>query len=169
MKKIVCVIICISLSLCLVSCKNEELLTLENAENKIKTSISFGEVSVMSNVKKTATNNKDYYLECMATIRVFPTADYSFNNVSIVCGVYNARISKVSYYCGTKIDTSLDTKYKSMFGYPSPLWYGEIQLDKNGYGECTLYLYLYSDDCFENHPSREAWNIKIFDVKGTVV
>ena len=160
MRKLLSLIICVAICICASSCaRKTDMVTLEreNLSEYLSVDVTFGEVSVFNNESRI--NNGKYYLTCLATISVKPQGDFAFEGASVFCvldegGEWTPIETKKTG--GIKI---ADLMYD---------WEGRVSLDKEGYGETTVYLYCYSDTYDKIHPSFEEWKCYASGAKGTV-
>ena len=158
MKKILFIIIALAFAFCSVSCTKEpeEIeLTRDNAKEYLSATISFGNVEFISN--PSAIYGGKYYLTCTATISIKPRGDYIFKKASVACSLSKGGKWKVI----KKADgiTATDFLYK---------WSDSIEIDKEGYAETTVLIFLYSDDNTA-HPYQDEWECTVNSATGTVI
>ena len=158
MKKLIAVFLCFSYILCLFSCKKASGadISTDNIFDYVNISETYGDVSVTENVS--GTNSGKYYLTCTATLRVSPKGDYSFTDAFLVVGI-NGGGEWTAIQPGGKELNGVDLLYE---------WNGKIALDKDGYGETTVFMYCYSNTYDKMHPSRFVWYYSVASADGTV-
>ncbi len=155
MKKIICLLLCAIICLCCVSC--EKKISTDNMDDYVFIEISFGEITHEFNTTKLT--DETYYITCAATIIVKPRADYSFENASINLKLEIPAPWKIAHVASQMEKFSPDS-------FPS--WQGTINLDKNGYGEKTIFLYCYCDYFEGVHPAKYKIEQEITSVSGTL-
>lgn len=152
MKKLLCLIMCAVICFNFASCSEpaapEKItLTKDNVLDYVFIDVYFGEVNVYEN--ETFTYRGKYYLTCVATISVKPKGDFRFEDASLACNV--------------ETDNWLPS-YSAADSYNYT-----IMLDKDGYGEKSIFVYGYSDMYQLLHPSRVAWDLFPYKANGTVI
>ena len=158
MRRFVCVLMCIALCGCFISCsaESEEVaLSRDNISEYVSVEVTFGEVNVADN--ESTIHKSKYYLTCLATITVKPKGDYVFTDTSVSC-VLDEGGRWFPIRASGSVSAS-DLLYD---------WSGSVQLDKEGYGEAAVSLYCYSDTYDKMHPSAENWECYASSASGTV-
>ena len=158
MRRFACLLLCIALCGCFVSCSSEpEEVTLskDNISEYVSVEVTFGEVDVADN--ESTIHRGKYYLTCLATITVKPKGDYIFTNTSVSCV-----LDEGGRWLPVRASGSVSAS--DLLYY----WSGNIQLDKEGYGETTVSVFCYSDTYDKMHPSAENWACYTLSGSGTV-
>lgn len=158
MKKAIAILLCVACMLCLTSCNKsrETQLTTDNAFNYVHHTLTFGEITVRENTKP-AINSGKYYITCTATLRIAPSADYSFSDAFIWLGF--------DFKDGWRaIRVGNNTAGTSILY----TWDDVIHLDKDGYAIRTIELFCYSNDYDKLHPSRAKYEYSLASADGTV-
>lgn len=160
MKKIICLLLCIALCSCFVSCNKEPeeiTLTKENFSDYAFIDINFGEVTITETDASIWNQDEKYYLTCMATVTVKPKGNYTFKNASV-----SLKLSRQNDWIPMRA-------HSPNLGSTTPDWSGSVQLDKNGYGEITVFFYHYSNTYEKKHPAIFRWECSRGNISGTLI
>ena len=158
MKRVLTVLLIISILLCAVSCgKKGEAVTLntENVLDYVSYTLTFDGITVRENTN--ITMNGEYYVTCTATLRIAPRSDLSFDDAFIWLGLefdkgwYAVRVG------GSNSGTAL------LYD-----WDDVIRLDKDGYAERTIELFCYANSYDKLHPSAAKCNYTVCSAGGTL-
>jgi hypothetical protein len=136
-------------------------LSTENLSDYVFIEINFGEITHDPSTRYVPVINgkkeERQYITCLATITVKPRADYSFTNASVKLKIDVPQPWKIAH-----VKNSLENYAPNAF----PSWEGTINLDKNGYGEKTIFLYCYNDYFEEMHPANYKITQEITSASG---
>lgn len=162
MKKFVCILLCIIICGCFVlflKVPKKNTLDQNNILDYVSIEINFGDVNIFDN---DSSQNYKYYLTCLATITVKPKGNYDFTDASVTCALGKETLlysnpwnPKRTYLEDNNIIYLKD-------------WEKKIQLDKDGYGETTVFLTCHSNSYDDMHPYAAYWRLSASDAAGTV-
>lgn len=153
---------CCSFAGCKAFTKEIEL-TDENASDYLFTNITYGNVQI--------TENKDgtYYISCVATITVQSKGDYLFEAAQ--CTLRTGWGKWIRTYSENKDNISApQSSFSGGALRKESYWQGTIQLDKNGDGCMTVFLYQKAADTYlGEHPISLHATASFSKASGTVI
>ena len=158
-------------------CDKEIELTAENAKDCLFVNVTFSNVEILKHeetgIKKfshgygTIDFDGRYYIYCMATITVNSKGDYLFKNAK--CTLRTSWEQYWHFTYSEHADKSCVVDGTTYFS-AAPYWQGTIQLDKNGYGSMTVFLYKEASESYiGEHPISENNKPWIYSASGTVI
>ena len=160
MKRIICLFLCFAMCVCFLACEKEREevdLSSENILDYVFIDLEFGDLGISENMA--VTRDEEYYLTCMLTITIKPKKDYAFSDASVTCA-----LNEGDEWTPLKKRAEKQTLFNSAND-----WSGTIKLDKEGYGEATVFLFCYSDTYDKMHPSSIQWECSAVGASGIAI